>query len=136
MLIMEGIAATLRNTVALLLVWMMISGSNMNPSQTEAIPASPHPFFVQQYGETVTLKIKGDEHDHWVTDKYGKHNTFGAMFIYINLIIVAAAVAVAIAVHTVLYILHSAIRQMNYECITRAKIISTLTSSMTFYFTA
>eukprot|EP00536_Pseudo-nitzschia_multiseries_P015296 jgi/Psemu1/69436/estExt_Genemark1.C_8530018 len=30
--------------------------------------ASPHPFVVEQDGEELTLKIKGDEHQHWVTD--------------------------------------------------------------------
>ncbi|KAG7337784.1 hypothetical protein IV203_020208, partial [Nitzschia inconspicua] len=30
--------------------------------------ASPHSFLVQQFNETITLKINGDEFTHWITD--------------------------------------------------------------------
>ena len=73
LLFTKGIASILRNTMSLLLAWIVISGSRMNPLQTQAMMASPHPFLVEQYEETITLKIKGDEIEHWVTDKDGKY---------------------------------------------------------------
>lgn len=52
-----------------LLVWMMIFGSGTTaPTMAQACLASPHAFFVKQFEETISLKIKGDEHKHWVTD--------------------------------------------------------------------
>ena len=42
---------------------------------TQAMMASPHVFFVEQFEDTIGLKIKGDEHEHWVTDIDGKYNS-------------------------------------------------------------
>ena len=57
-----------------LLVWMMIFGSGTTaPTMAQACLASPHAFFVKQFEETISLKIKGDEHKHWVTDMDGKY---------------------------------------------------------------
>jgi hypothetical protein len=39
---------------------------------TQAITASPHPFTVRQFNETIALKINGDEFSHWITDTNGK----------------------------------------------------------------
>ena len=67
--LMKGIlTALLRNVISFLLVWTMIS----TPT-TQAMMASPHVFFVEQFEDTIGLKIKGDEHEHWVTDIDGKY---------------------------------------------------------------
>ena len=70
--LMKGIlTALLRNVISFLLVWTMISTQT-----TQAMMASPHVFFVEQFEDTIGLKIKGDEHEHWVTDIDGKYCTF------------------------------------------------------------
>ena len=67
--LMKGILATLlRNVISFLLVWTMISAET-----TQAMIASPHAFFVEQFEDTIGLKIRGDEHEHWVTDMDGKY---------------------------------------------------------------
>jgi hypothetical protein len=42
------------------------------PPTATAMTASPHPFIVHQFNESIPLKIKGDEFDNWITDEDGK----------------------------------------------------------------
>ncbi|KAG7358665.1 M6 family metalloprotease domain containing protein [Nitzschia inconspicua] len=48
------------------LFWLAISVLFL--PKANAMTASPHSFLVQQFNETITLKINGDEFTHWITD--------------------------------------------------------------------
>jgi hypothetical protein len=54
--------------MSLLVIWITISG--IVPA--EAMNASPYTFVVEQDDEEITLKIKGDEDEHWITNQHGK----------------------------------------------------------------
>ena len=41
----------------------------------QAMMASPHTYLADQNEETITLKIKGDEQENWVTDMDGKEKS-------------------------------------------------------------
>jgi hypothetical protein len=51
------------------LLWI---GLFILPPTATAMTASPHPFIVHQFNESIPLKIKGDEFDNWITDEDGK----------------------------------------------------------------
>lgn len=76
MLMKDALPSLLRNTVSLSLVWMMFGSGTTAPTMAQAMMASPHAFLVEQFEETISLKIKGDELKHWVTDMDGKYITF------------------------------------------------------------
>ena len=59
----------------MLLILSVSLGGNSSKSclrTAQAMMASPHAFKVEQWNETIDLKIKGDEKVNWVTDMNGK----------------------------------------------------------------
>ena len=87
-IIVKGtVSALMRNIVSLVLISMMMMMMSENRTTTtptttiglqwmvQAMMASPHTYLADQNEETITLKIKGDEQENWVTDMDGKEKS-------------------------------------------------------------
>ena len=88
-IIVKGtVSALMRNIVSLVLIsmmMMMLMSENRTTTTTtttigpqwmaQAMMASPHTYLADQNEETITLKIKGDEQENWVTDMNGKEKS-------------------------------------------------------------
>ena len=88
-IIVKGtVSALMRNIVSLVLIsmmMMMLMSENRTTTTTtttigpqwmaQAMMASPHTYLADQNEDTITLKIKGDEQENWVTDMDGKEKS-------------------------------------------------------------
>ena len=87
-IIVKGtVSALMRNIVSLVLISMMMMMMSENRTTTtptttiglqwmvQAMMASPHTYLADQNEDTITLKIKGDEQENWVTDMDGKEKS-------------------------------------------------------------